>query len=322
MHYDVFNGDADGLCALTQLRLANPRESKLITGIKRDISLLGRVNASSGDHVTVLDVSLDKNRDALIELLENGVSVHYVDHHYAGDIPHYPNLVANINTAANVCTSLLINHELNNKYSEWAICGCYGDNLIKTADLLSKKSQLSEAQRDNCKNLGTYLNYNGYGGSLEDLHFHPEVLFQLISKFLTPQEFISADIDTFNKLESGYHDDLLRTKQLSAHYQDTYCRVFLLPDAAWARRVSGSYSNLLTNQSPEQAHAVLTKKPNGNYLVSLRAPLNNKTGADDICRKFPTGGGRKAAAGINDLQADELGKLITMLSDAYRHGIH
>ena len=57
--WDVFNGDADGICALLQLRLAEPRNSQLITGIKRDIALLDRVDAQSGDQVTVLDISLD-----------------------------------------------------------------------------------------------------------------------------------------------------------------------------------------------------------------------------------------------------------------------
>ena len=39
--YDVFNGDADGICALTQLRLAEPRPTAtLVTGVKRDIDLL------------------------------------------------------------------------------------------------------------------------------------------------------------------------------------------------------------------------------------------------------------------------------------------
>ncbi|HTN65634.1 MAG TPA: acetyltransferase, partial [Burkholderiaceae bacterium] len=33
-HFDVFNGDADGLCALHQLRLAAPLDAVLITGIK------------------------------------------------------------------------------------------------------------------------------------------------------------------------------------------------------------------------------------------------------------------------------------------------
>ena len=38
---DVFNGDADGLCALHQLRLAEPlADAQLVTGVKRDIALL------------------------------------------------------------------------------------------------------------------------------------------------------------------------------------------------------------------------------------------------------------------------------------------
>ena len=61
---DVFNGDADGLCALQQLRLAEPADSVLVTGVKRDIALLERVSAGAGDLVTVLDVSLDTNRQA------------------------------------------------------------------------------------------------------------------------------------------------------------------------------------------------------------------------------------------------------------------
>ena len=62
MHYDVFNGDADGLCALLQLRLAEPIESTLITGVKRDIELLKRVTVHKNDVVTVLDISLKKKQ--------------------------------------------------------------------------------------------------------------------------------------------------------------------------------------------------------------------------------------------------------------------
>jgi len=54
--YDVFNGDADGICALLQLRHAEPVQSQLITGVKRDIKLLAQVDAASGDHVNVLDI--------------------------------------------------------------------------------------------------------------------------------------------------------------------------------------------------------------------------------------------------------------------------
>ncbi|MGL6056659.1 MAG: DHH family phosphoesterase, partial [Vibrio metschnikovii] len=52
MHYDVFNGDADGIIALLQLRLAEPIESQLVTGVKRDIQLLKKLTVNPGDSVT------------------------------------------------------------------------------------------------------------------------------------------------------------------------------------------------------------------------------------------------------------------------------
>src|SRR3954454_16719824 len=98
-HHYAFNGDADGLCALQQLRLAAPRATgreTLVTGVKRDIALLDRVAASAGDACTVLDVSLDVNRAGLEKLLAAGVSVRYFDHHFAGDIPAHAGLEAHI----------------------------------------------------------------------------------------------------------------------------------------------------------------------------------------------------------------------------------
>ena len=80
-HIDVFNGDADGICALIQLRLAMPVEATLVTGVKRDVALLDRVDGGHGDTVTVLDVSLDVNRAALSRLLDAGAHVDYFDHH-------------------------------------------------------------------------------------------------------------------------------------------------------------------------------------------------------------------------------------------------
>ena len=44
----------------------------------------------------------------------------------------------------------------------------------------------------------------------------------------------------------------------------------------------------------------------GCYLVSLRVPASSSVTADAFCRKFPTGGGRSTAAGINHLPASEL----------------
>ena len=86
-YFDVFNGDADGLCALTQLRNNQPLASTLITGVKRDIQLLQQVNAQAGDKITVLDVSMDKNKAALLDVLALGAEVFYCDHHATGDMP-------------------------------------------------------------------------------------------------------------------------------------------------------------------------------------------------------------------------------------------
>jgi hypothetical protein len=100
------------------------------------------------------------------------------------------------------------------------------------------------------------------------------------------------------------------------HSQKTTA-VFLLPDQAWARRVSGVYSNDLATANPGRAHAVLTEKDNGNYLISVRAPMSNKRGAAELCMQFPTGGGRAGAAGINDLPRDDLQDFIDAFEKAY-----
>jgi hypothetical protein len=81
--------------------------------------------------------------------------------------------------------------------------------------------------------------------------------------------------------------------------------LYLLPAEPWARRVSGVLANRLAQSAPERAHALLTRLPQGGFVVSVRAPLSNREGADVLCRRFPSGGGRKAAAGINRLP-DEL----------------
>ncbi|MBW2713182.1 MAG: DHH family phosphoesterase [Deltaproteobacteria bacterium] len=317
-HIDIFNGDADGICALTQLRNANPVESTLVTGVKRDINLLSKVDAQAGDELTVLDVSLDKNRDGLQKALDAGANVFYVDHHFAGEIPESPALTALINTTPDVCTSLLVNTHLGGKHVEWAVTGAFGDNLKKSAQSLAKGLDCSAEQLTLMDNLGTYLNYNGYGSSLEDLHFAPAELYKLVSPFPTPFAFVEEAHEAFEKLEVGYREDMASAQSLTPAREADSAAVFILPDEAWARRVSGVYSNDLANANPSRAHAVLTEKKSGTYLVSVRAPMENKTGADELCRQFPTGGGRAAAAGINDLPADLLESFIDKLTEQYK----
>ncbi|NRA41770.1 MAG: DHH family phosphoesterase [Pseudomonadales bacterium] len=317
MYYDVFNGDADGICALVQLRLAEPRTSQLVTGVKRDIQLLQQVSAAEGDKVTVLDISMKKNIDPLNAILNNGAEVFYCDHHDAGDIPQHKNLNALINLDANVCTAILINGYLKSQYIEWAITGAFGDNLKQSARALAKTTALSDAQIDSLEQLGILINYNGYGAAVEDLHFAPEQLYRELVQFSSPLDFMQQSRAVFDKLTQGYQDDMQYVHSISPELHDKASAVFILPNQSWARRVSGVYSNDLANDNPDRAHAVLTEKANGNYLVSIRAPLNNKQGANEIVAQFPTGGGRAAAAGVNDLPAAELERFMSVFSAYY-----
>lgn len=319
-YIDIFNGDADGICALIQLRNASPIKAQLITGIKRDIQLLKQITskADSDTHITVLDISMEKNTDALQDCLQQGAQVDYFDHHRAGDIPENKNLNAHINTSAETCTSLIVNQFLKNQFSEWAVTGAFGDNLEVSATTLAKQISLSESQFKRLKKLGIYLNYNGYGASVSDLHFPPDKLFTELVNYPSPLQFLDSNNSTYNTLEAGYQQDLGNTQQLSTTYSSNEVEVYTLPNEPWARRVSGVFGNQLANKNPNKAHAVLTELGDESYLVSVRAPLNNKTGADEICGHFPTGGGRKGAAGINKLPGDSLDAFIDRINQQYK----
>ncbi len=315
---DCFNGDADGICALTQLRRATPTEKQvLITGVKRDIQLLSRVSPAMGDVVTVLDISLDKNRSDLERVLETGADVFYSDHHFAGEIPKSKRLTTLINTAPDVCTSLLINSKLKGKYLDWGMVGTFGDNLRRSALELAKQGSFTEGQIHSLENLGIYLNYNGYGASLEDLYFDPAELYQRTVKFDSALSFLSEDKETYSTLEEGYHSDMNKANSVLSTHVCAAGSIFQLPNERWSRRVSGVFGNALANKNPEHAHAVLTEKDNGNFLVSVRAPLSRKVGADELCRQFPSGGGRAAAAGINDLHVDDLSRFISKFEEQF-----
>ena len=144
--YDIFNGDADGICALLQLRLAEPRNAKLVTGVKRDINLLKQVTAKSGDRITVLDISMEKNSEALLAALSADAEVQYFDHHFAGDIPESDRLSAHIDPQAETCTGLIVNEYLNGAHLRWAITAAYGDNLHQSAKAAAAPLNLDDAE--------------------------------------------------------------------------------------------------------------------------------------------------------------------------------
>jgi hypothetical protein len=303
-YYDVFNGDADGICALQQLRLADPRKAVLVTGVKRDISLVRRVEAAPGDTVTVLDVSLDKNRDALLRLLESGARVRYFDHHYPGDIPAHRGLEAHIETLPDKGTSLLVDDFLDGRFRAWAVVGTFGDNFDTAARRAAATLSLDDAGLTALRDLGICLNYNGYGARVEDLHFPPDELFRRVEPYEDPLDFIGAD-DAFADLRAGFADDMAKARAVRPVRIAEHHGLYLLPAEPWARRASGVLANELAQAAPNRAHALLTRLPEGGFVVSVRAPLARGEGADTLCQQFPTGGGRKAAAGINRLSDED-----------------
>lgn len=298
-YYDIFNGDADGLCALHQLRLETPRQAELITGVKRDITLLSRVNAAAGDEITVLDISLKSNAAALAKLLRGGVKCEYFDHHMAGVIPTHPGLSAHIDTSPDMCTSLIVDRHLSGRQRMWAVVAAFGDNLVASAIRAAQPLELDHTELARLHELGDCLNYNAYGETVDDLHYHPADLYEAISPYTDPREFM-IDEPVFDVLKNAYKEDLERAEAITPEFAGDQAALFILPDAAWCRRVNGLFGNRLAQEHPRRAHAVLVEKADG-YTVSVRAPLSDLLGADELCSRFETGGGRKGAAGINHL---------------------
>ncbi|MBU0481737.1 MAG: acetyltransferase [Proteobacteria bacterium] len=314
--YDVFNGDADGICALHQLRLAGPEPGAiLVTGVKRDIRLLDRLVEVRNATITVLDISLDSNRASLLQILA-GNRVRYIDHHFAGEIPTSANLEATILPAPELCTSLIVDNLLAGRHRPWAIVGAFGDNLHAPAQLAAESLSLSGEETTNLREVGELLNYNSYGKTPTDLYFHPLELYNAVKPYRNPLEF-HRDSEVLKKLRDGFKDDMERARQTDLFRETAAGRIYLMPDESWSRRVAGVFMNEKARERENQAHALLVDNGDRTLLASIRAPLANRTGADTLCRKFPTGGGRAAAAGVNSLPERMLEEFITAFSETF-----
>ncbi len=313
MDYDVFNGDADGIISLVQLRLSDPREAELVTGRKRDINLLRRVDAAAGARVTVLDISMRSNLADLKRILDGAASVLYFDHHNAGEGVEHPNLEAHINTAGEICTAVLVDQYLQGAHRAWAVAASYGDNFPAMAERLANGLDLPLSD---LKTLGEMVNYNGYGGSEADLHFHPADLYREMAGFATPMDFLAEKPDVMGKLKQGYEDDFHLANGSETLVSNDTGEIRLLPDAAGSRRISGMFGNKLAQENPDRAHGILTRQE-GGYLVSIRAPISRREGADSLALQFDTGGGRAAAAGVNHLPDDELDRFVDAFKNAF-----
>jgi len=313
--YDIFNGDADGICALHQLRLARPGDSLLVTGVKRDIGLVARVHAAPGDELTILDVSFAVNRDAVLDALEAGARCLYFDHHAAGDIPDHPHLEAHIEPAPGLCTSLIVDSYLGARFRAWAVVAAFGDNLPGPAAQAAIPLGLTIDELALLRELGECINYNAYGDRPEDLYFHPAELYRRLRPYSDPREFAAHD-GAFETLREGYCEDLARAAQATPTLDTPTHFLVALPDTRWARRVHGALANKLAASHELRAHAVLVRRGT-TYRVSVRAPAARPVGAAQLCSLFASGGGRSEAGGIDVLPSADLPKFQRAFESAF-----
>jgi hypothetical protein len=296
----VFNGDADGLCALQQLRLSAAGDATLVTGVKRDIRLLERVEARKDDEVIALDISLERNRDGVLRLLASGARVRYFDHHHSGLLPEHPRFEAHIDESPAECTATLVDRYLGGRHRLWAIAAAFGDGLRDLGATMAGAAGLNERNTATLEQLGVCLNYNSYGECLDELFLHPAVLADRMFPYSNPLEF-ARDSGECAQLRERFDADMNRARQIKPARELPGAMLFVLPNESWARRTSGILAHQLSHSRPDCAVAILLPRGAGGYIASVRVPINRNISAADFCCTFDTGGGRKLAAGVNHL---------------------
>jgi hypothetical protein len=298
---DVCNGDADGLFAILQLRLAEPAQAQLITGRKHEIALLERIEPRAGDRLTVCDISIDRNADALARHLATSVSVRYFDHHSARRLFAHPALETFIDHNPALCTSLIVNRYLGSRFAAWAAAAAWGDNLPSSAEALADELGLDSEARAALRTLGESVNYNAYGERDEDCLIAPAALYPLLARHADPFDAIATE-PVLAELAQRRQSDLALAQAQAPWLSDAQVRVWLLSDAPWSRRALGPFANQVALEDPNRAHAVARLRGADQIDVSVRAPLLRRSGADRLCARFG-GGGRAAAAAIEALPA-------------------
>jgi len=305
---DVCNGDADGLFALVQLRLADPVPAQLITGLKHDIELLDRVVAVEGDEVTVCDLSMRRNAKPLARLLSEGVRVRYFDHHESGAVPHHRGLEPHIDLASDTCTSLIVDRHLGGRFGAWAAAAAWGDNLAASAERVADRLRLGAQERATLRMLGEAVNYNAYGETLDDPLMAPESLFGLLVTYPDPLEAWRSE-PLLGRMARRRQVDLDEARSRAPTVSDHRVRLWVLPDEPWSRRVLGPFANQMAEDDPARAHAVARIRADGRLDVSVRSPLHRRVGAERLCRAFG-GGGRAAAAAADGLSAEDFERFL------------
>ena len=320
--FDLFNGDADGIFSRLQLRQADPRPEAIpVTGVKRDTQLFERIasDVKAGDRITALDISMSRNIAALMSALDAGADVFFCDHHPTAEVPERENLSVLMDASPETCTAYLIDQYLEGKFSAWAICGAYGDNFQALAARIASDRNVT-LPLSQLRELGELVNYNAYGSTVEDLHFHPVDLYNRLSAYPDPMAFIEDAPEALDTLRHGHRSDWDIAGSAREVHISNAGQILSLPASPASNRISGLFANALVDEEPDKAFAVLTHlgTETGGYRVSVRAPLSRKTShASRFAAEFG-GGGRVEAAGIDFLTNEDMTRFIDAFTAAFK----
>lgn len=274
---DVCNGDADGLCSILQWRRHEPKASTIVTLLRHEASLWGRVHTRPGDEFLLCDIPLEPNRATLLQLLNGGARVHYLNHHDTEDIPWHPQLQATVDSSHEACTSLIVDRLLGGKYRDWAVVGAYGDQLTRVANRLASGLGFMKDVRTRLRELGELISYNACVPHEKDAYLAPARLYERLSRYPGPLDFLQSE-SLVAELNAVRLEDLNKASALTPYWQDACACVYVLPDAPWAHRVASSLYYRIAAAEPQRAHAFLRPLKDGYFEAKVHAARN--AGAD------------------------------------------
>src|SRR5206468_7394872 len=121
---------------------------------------------------------------------------------------------------------------------------------------LAEPLALDDGRIDALRDLGESLTYNAYGDAVSDLIIPPAALFHVMRPYTDPFRFIRTE-PIVRRLSEARRDDLAMASEVDPALTFDHATLYLLPDAAWSRRVIGVFANELANRFPDLAHAVV-----------------------------------------------------------------
>ena len=281
-----------------------------------------RERRAPGDACTVLDVSLDVNRAGAAGAARRPASpVRYFDHHFAGEVPAHPRLEAHLDLEPQRL------HQPARRPLPRRAGSAAGRWSGRSATAWSRRrarwraaAGLAPAAAERLQELGVAINYNAYGETIADLHVAARRAGRgdgALRRSAGLRRAL-ADLPAPRRGVPRGHGAGAPARARAPGRGRGRVRA--------ARRGLGAARQRHAGQRPRQGPRRAApspssrRRPEGGYLVSVRVPRESSVSAEAFCRTFPTGGGRRTAAGINHLPGEELETFATAFEAQFRAG--